>query len=126
MSEARESSVINRQSLLAVLSGHIGAAAGISVGKVVAELLRTVGRIPADAERAALERQVRDLVVKLRLDGHHICAHPSLGYYMAATPEELDACCKFLFERAVTSLAQVAAMKRVSLPDLRGQLHLPT
>jgi hypothetical protein len=31
----------------------------------------------------------------------------------------------FLYHRAMTSLKQVAAMKRVSLPDFRGQLNLP-
>lgn len=32
----------------------------------------------------------------------------------------------YLYRRAMTSLAQVSAMQRVSLPDLRGQIHLPT
>jgi hypothetical protein len=34
--------------------------------------------------------------------------------------------CNFLYDRAMTSLRQIATMRRVSLPDLRGQLHLPT
>ena len=75
---------------------------------------------------AAAERSLRDAVVRLRLDGHHICAHPRDGYYLAETDRELDATCIFLYERAMTSLSQISAMKRVSLPDLRGQLRLPT
>lgn len=114
---------LTRDRLLAVLSGHIGAANGVSIGRLVDEM----GHCPGSAaEHASTERAVRELVVQLRLSGHHVCSHPATGYYMAATPEELDAACQFLYERAMTSLTQVAAMKRVSLPDLRGQLHLPT
>ncbi|HEU4601547.1 MAG TPA: hypothetical protein VFS24_06250 [Steroidobacteraceae bacterium] len=106
--------------LLEVLSRHIGARNGVSVAQLVDEMIS--GR--SCESHASLERAVRDLVVQLRLAGHHICSHPSDGYFMAATAEELDACCNFLYERAMTSLTQVAAMRRVSLPDLRGQLHL--
>lgn len=121
---ARHLPVITAQRVLEILSGHVGAAAGVRIQDLVCELVRP--EWPALADRPGLERHVRELVVQLRLEGSHICAHPSRGYYMAATPEELDACCQFLFERAMTSLGQIAAMKRVSLPDLRGQLHLPT
>jgi len=43
---------------------------------------------------------------------------------MAQTHEELEECCKYLHDRARTSLVQVAAMKRVSLPDLYNQMHI--
>ena len=47
------------------------------------------------------------------------------GCFLAETPEELNATCEFLYSRAMTSLTQVARMKRKALPDLRGQLGLP-
>ncbi len=108
--------------LLAVLRDHIGEANGASVEALVAEIwpIRDVHR------DAAAARKIRELVVELRREGHHICAHPSSGYFIAATPEELDRTCLFLYERAMTTLSQIAAMKRISLPDLRGQLKLPT
>lgn len=115
---------LSRERMLEVLSHHIGANHGVTISQLVTEMAHPRAIDPR--ERASVERQARELVVQLRLAGHHVCSHPSSGYYMAATPEELDAACAFLFERAMTSLQQVAAMKRVSLPDLRGQLHLPT
>lgn len=113
-----------RERMLEVLSRHIGAANGVTIAQLVDAMAHPRG---IDArERASIERNARELVVQLRLAGHHVCSHPATGYYMAATPEELDAACTFLYDRAMTSLQQVAAMRRVSLPDLRGQLHLPT
>ena len=72
------------------------------------------------------ERRLRHLVQELREQGHHVCAHPQTGYFLAATDEELDQACEFLYGRAMCSLKQISAMRRVSLPDLRGQLRLPT
>lgn len=73
----------------------------------------------------AAERKLRQIIETLRTHGHRICAHPAHGYYLAANDTELDQACEFLLGRAMTSLRQVSAMKRVSLPDLRGQLRLP-
>lgn len=105
--------------VLHVLSRHIGAEVGIHIGALV-EAITAAPTTPAD------ERIVRRVVEKLRREGHHICATPRHGYFIARQPDELDQTCKFLYDRAMASLSQVAAMKRVSLPDLRGQLRLPT
>lgn len=110
---------INPTTTLAALARHIGAANGVTADQLAYEILH---QQPHEAELRAL----REAVVYLRLEGHHVCAHPSAGYYVAESAEELDDTCAFLYERAMTSLKQVAAMKRVSLPDLRGQLKLPT
>lgn len=72
------------------------------------------------------ERLLRAHVNTLRNEGHHICAHPARGYFIAETAEELTNTCEYLYDRAMTSLQQIAAMRRVSLPDLRGQLKLPS
>jgi hypothetical protein len=111
--------VITRDALLLVLSRHIGKRNGVTATALCREVL---GTEPDKAD----ERHLRDVVVELRLNGHHVCAHPSHGYFLAKTPEELDETCGFLHDRAMCSLTQVAAMKRVSVPDLRGQLKLPT
>jgi hypothetical protein len=52
------------------------------------------------------------------------CGHPSTGYFLAQTDDELLRTVKFLHDRAMTSLSQAAAMQRVSLPDLAGQLRI--
>ncbi len=106
--------------LLEALRKHIGAARGASADLLVAEI--TGSHLPDPAA----ERHLRKLVKELRLQGHHICAHPQTGYHMAANERELNATCEFLYERALASLTQIARMNNVSLPDLRGQLRLPT
>lgn len=106
--------------VLSELQRHIGADRGIHVRELVQ---RITGQ---QQTQAAQERRVREIVTELRMDGQHVCGHPASGYFMAATPDELTATCEFLFQRAMTGLSQVSRMKNVSLPDLRGQLHLPT
>lgn len=111
---------ITPEAVLAELQHHIGADNGIHVRELVQAI---TGQL---CNTEALERQVRELIVQLRMEGQHVCAHPSKGYFMAANAAELDATCSWLYDRAMTSLTQVSRMKKVSLPDLRGQLHLPT
>ena len=106
--------------LLATLRRHIGRKNGVTARVLVAE-------VNASAMRRLLnERDLRSLVTTLRLQGHHVCAHPASGYYLAENVAELTESTKFLKDRALSSLQQVAAMERVSLPDLFGQLHIPT
>lgn len=106
--------------VLSALARHCGAAHGAHIRELVRE-------ITGEASTPGAERRVRQLIERLRRDeGSHICATPRYGYFLATRPDELDATCRFLFDRAMASLSQVAAMKRVSLPDLRGQLRLPT
>lgn len=109
---------LKRAYLLDVLSRHIGRRNGVTASALVDEL-RARG-IDTNA------RDLRECVVSLRNDGYHVCAHPSDGYYLAENDEELNQTCLFLYDRAMTSLTQVSRMKGISLPDLRGQLKLPT
>lgn len=112
--------VITADQVLTVLSNHIGKDNGIHVRELVQALTGQV------FTNGPMERKLRLIVAELRMEGHHICAHPQLGYFMAATADELEDTCDFLYERAMTSLVQISRMKQVSLPDLRGQLHLRT
>ena len=105
--------VICRDALLAALRHHIGRENGVTVTALAREAL---GTEPTRGD----ERRVRNLVVELRREGHHVCAHPASGYYLARTPEELADTIAFLRERAMSSLEQIAAMKHVSVPDLFG------
>jgi len=110
---------MQQDDVLIALSRHIGKERGARAESLVAQ-------ITGGHSCPACERRLRELITELRLQGHHICAHPKSGYYVAATEDELNATCEFLYERAMTSLKQIAMMKNISLPDLRGQLHLPT
>lgn len=108
---------ISPATVLAVLRERIGQAHGLTARDLVLQL---TGRVSA-----ADERHLRDVIVALRCAGHPVCGHPSTGYHLAGSAAELDRTCEFLYGRSMTSLRQISAMKRVSLPDLRGQLNLP-
>lgn len=97
--------------LLLILAYHVGAGHGISAEKLAHDCGITT-------------RTLRRQIEELRADGHRICGHPSRGYYLAETAEELEQTCQFFYSRAMASLTQIAAMKRRSLPDLAGQLGL--
>lgn len=98
--------------LLNALSSHLGRDHGISASALAAEL-----SVPT--------RQLRLLISRCREeDGVAICGHPSTGYYMACTPDELAESCAFLEHRALHSLRLLSRMKKVSLPELVGQLKL--
>lgn len=72
------------------------------------------------------ERDVRKCVSELRAEGVAVCGHPRNGYFIAACDEDLNETCEFLYGRAMHSLALISKLKRVALPDLRGQLKLKT
>ena len=99
--------------LIGVLSGHIGKGNGISVKRLALKLQTT-------------ERNVRALVSEAREMDHAICGTPRDGYYMAATPDELEQTCKFLRDRAMHSLHLESRLRKIPLSDLIGQLHVPT
>lgn len=113
-------STITADKVLAVLAHHIGKGNAIHGDRLVAAVTGEPGPDPVGM------RHLRKIITELRLDGHHICAHPTSGYFIAETDEELIATCEYLMERAMASLTQISRMRRVSLPDLRGQLKLPT
>lgn len=99
--------------LLTLLTRHIGKGNGIGVKALATQLGTT-------------ERHVRTLTSELREDGHAVCGTPQDGYYIAATPEELQNTCEFLRSRAMHSLTLESRLRRIPLTDLLGQLHLPT
>jgi hypothetical protein len=103
--------------VLAVLQTCVGEAHGNTAEQLVLAL--TGRRNEAD------QRRLRKVIEALRTAGHRICSHPLRGYYIAATDAELIRACSFLRARAMTSLRQESAMKRVSLAELIGQLGLP-
>lgn len=110
---------LTQDTLLATLRRHIGRRQGVTATALCREVLHTTPT-PAD------ERRLRELVVELRKAGHHVCAHPRDGYFLAETAEEMEETCAFLHSRAMSSLQQESAMKRVSIPDLVGQGRLPS
>lgn len=103
----------NKAHLAAYLQLHIGRDRGITAAAIAVAL-------------GCNERVVRLLVTELREDGVAVCGHPAQGYYVAATPEELEETCAFLRSRAMHSLVLESKLRHVPLPDLLGQLRLKT
>jgi biotin operon repressor len=85
---------------------------------------RAVRVVELANECSISERDVRAAVSALREDGIAVCAHPSAGYWIAGSPQELDECFEFLRSRAMHSLRVLARMKNVAMPVLLGQLAL--
>lgn len=107
---------VTPHAVLAALQGRVGAANGIKASDLAYVITRRVS--------AADERRLRDCVVLLRTQGQPVCASPEHGYFLAANDDELNATCRFLLDRAMTGLNQVAALKHKAMPDLAGQFGL--
>ncbi len=110
--------LFTEDAVLAALVHHTGEANGITARDLTLEV---AGIFATTAD----ERRLRTVIEQLRRDGHPICGHPATGYFHASSEAELLRTCEFLYSRAMTSMAQIAAMRRVSIPDFRGQLRLP-
>jgi len=109
---------ITKQAVLVAMVRHIGRDQGVTAARLVYEML---GRFDPEAER-----RLRRVIVELRLEGQHICGLPESGYSMAENSAELSAGIRHLHDRAMTSLRQAYAMRGLAMPDLEGQLRLPT
>ena len=113
----RYEQLLTPSTVLDFLSDHVGAVNGLTARECVQAI--------CGFATAQGERHLRQIVVELRRAGHPVCATPGNGYFLAADDAELEATCEFLLDRAMTSLTQIGALRRVALPDLRGQLGLP-
>jgi len=105
--------VKTKHDLFTELAVRVGAHNGVSVDTLAQKLATT-------------PRHVRTLVSDLRMDGIAICGTPKSGYYIAATPEEMEETCQFLRNRAMHSLQLESRLRKIPMPDLLGQLHVPT
>jgi hypothetical protein len=65
--------------------------------------------------------QIRAAIRELRRRGEPVCSGKA-GYWWAESVEELERSCRRLDDRAKSSLAQAAAMRRVGKARLEGQL----
>ena len=100
--------------VLCTLSAHKGRAAAIR-GE---DLARAVGTSP---------RELQHVIHRLRTEhGAPIAsaAAPPCGYYVIETTAEAEAYKREQYSKALGTLASTAAVLRVSMPELLGQLSL--
>lgn len=73
-------------------------------------------------------KKIRKLVTAVRSQGRAIastCANNSGGYYLPRAGSELDEYCKRMLHRpALRKLAMEAKIRKMSLPELIGQMSL--
>lgn len=110
---------ITATTVLQALMRHVGRARGVAADQLAYEVLL---QQPHGAEL----RRLRKCISTLRENGVAVCGRPETGYFIAATAEELEESCQFLRSRALHSLALEAKLRKIPLPDLIGQLKLPT
>ncbi len=103
----------SKSDVLHTLQSHVGANNGVTAE----QLGKALG---------INKRTVRTHVTELRLEGIAVCGHPTTGYYIAATDADIEATCSFLRSRAMHSLTLESRLRRVTLPELLGQMRLKT
>lgn len=109
--------------VVSVLRGHVGRAAAIRVPDLTSLVYGVDYYVPG---RKTLERQVQDVVKRLREEhGQPILssAGKPAGYYMAATTEEVEQCVAEHRRKAIHTLTMLRALRR-HLARLRGQQEL--
>lgn len=62
-------------------------------------------------ELGTTERAIRKLVDELIEEGVPVCAHPSTGYYIAQTEDEIQGTCDYLRGRAMHSLHKIGLLR---------------
>jgi biotin operon repressor len=97
--------------LLQAMAPHQGASQGISAAKLAEQLGTT-------------RRKLRKHISEARCQGFLVCGHPSTGYFMAVTAEELRMATAFLEHRAFHSLMLLSRMRGVGMAELLGQMRI--
>ena len=108
--------------LMLELSRHIGKPNAISMVKLYKAVY---GKEPKD--HISGTRQLRKLITELRREGAAICSTTEKdggGYYLASAGSELEEYCKRLRKRALKALSIEAKLRKVTLPELVGQIKL--
>ncbi len=111
-----------RSRLLMLMPRHIGRSKSIGMG----ELYERVFGESYD-HRINDTKRLRKIVTELRNEGVPICSTSDRfggGYYLASAGSELADFCEKLREQALRKLAMEAKIRKISLPELIGQLRL--
>jgi hypothetical protein len=104
------------------LAQHIGRERPIGMGLLYSRVFERPW-----SHRINDTRALRQLITRMRFEGIAICStsdHKQPGYYLAAAGTELEDYCRRFTRRALRSLAMVAKARRMSLPELLGQMQL--
>ena len=105
-----------------VMLKHVGPEKKIGMGELYQEVFGEKW-----THRINDTRKIRDLITEMRRDGQPVMSDSSStngGYWIAASASEINNWCNREKGRALSMLKRIASIKKVSLPDYIGQLHL--
>lgn len=97
-----------------LLSRHIGADNGIGARELAAQL---------DVSERELRKMISLLIIE---DGAGIAGTPASGYFIPATPAEMDETVEFHKHRALHELLKASRLSGIPMMELAGQLKLKT
>ncbi len=104
--------------ILRILEGHLGADNPVSRAELVDRVNQHYPLSPIH------DRQIR-LTIK-----HLICQHGAAigschwGYFMAATPQEIEGVCKYYDSYGLSSLYVAAKLRKIEMAEYLGQLSI--
>lgn len=111
-----------RTQLLVQLAQHVGSSRTIGMGELYQAVFGEPWR-----HRINDTRRLRTIITELRRDGIPIVSMSSSaggGYYLASAGSELNGYCQRLRNQALKKLAMEARLRKMTLPDLMGQMIL--
>jgi hypothetical protein len=108
-----------KNNVLIIMTRHIGPTRGIGMGELYA---RATGRDWKN--RINDTRVIRLAITDLRRAGSAICSSVSNGYYLAQTESDMTGYLESLHRVALKKLSLEAGLRRMTLPDLLGQMAL--
>ncbi|MDY6789701.1 MAG: hypothetical protein SWH54_00350 [Thermodesulfobacteriota bacterium] len=111
-----------RTRILIIMAGHVGKSNRIGMGELYEQVFETTYE-----HRINDTRPLRILITELRKDGVAICSKQSQnsgGYWLASAGSELTSYCETLRKRALGILGMEAKVRKMTLPELVGQLSL--
>lgn len=108
--------------LLQVLALHVGREHAIDMGELYTRVFgRTV------SHKINESRDIRKLITALRRKGIPIGSTSKRnggGYYLVRASSELDEYCSALRQRALRALVMEARLRKMSMPELLGQMQM--
>ncbi len=108
--------------IVTILSRHVGITRAIGMGELYSQVYGKSWK-----NRINDTRGMRYLITELRDEGVPVCsivAPNGGGYYLASTSGELDNWLGRDHRKALRILAREAKIRRTTLPELLGQMHL--
>jgi hypothetical protein len=108
---------ITQEAVLELLQEQVGRGSALKAAEIVETLTN-------QRSNETQERELREIIRKLRLAGQPICTHSAHGYWWASSPNDLEAACGFLRGKAMSSLRQISKLHRLAMPALAGQMDM--